>query len=128
MVLGMFAPLGALALLLAAASLAALLGTLVAQRVREIGVRRALGARSGSVARAVLAGAGTWGGIGTLLGIGLAYLLIAPLGQTLYGESQLGPGIVLAALVAMALVLAVAAAAPLRRALRIEPTEALREE
>lgn len=128
MVLGMFAPLGVLALLLAAASLAALLGTLVAQRVREIGVRRALGARSAGVAVTVLKGAGAWGALGTLLGIGLAFVMIAPLGQTLYGESQLGAGIVFAALLAMVAALAAAAAVPLRRALSIEPTAALRHE
>ncbi|HRQ65297.1 MAG TPA: ABC transporter permease [Xanthomonadaceae bacterium] len=128
MVLGMFAPLGALALLLAAASLAAVLGTLVAQRVREIGVRRALGAPSGSVIRSVLGASVRWGGIGAAVGVVLTFLLVAPLGQTLYGEAQLGPIVVLAALAAMALALALAAAAPLRRALKIEPTEALREE
>jgi putative ABC transport system permease protein len=128
MVLGMFAPLGALALLLAAASLAALLGTLVAQRIREIGVRRALGARGAGVAVTVLRGAGAWGAAGTLFGIGLAFVLIAPLGQTLYGESQLGAGIVFAALLAMMSALAAAAAVPLRRALRIDPTAALRHE
>ncbi len=128
MVLAMFAPLGVLALLLAAASLAALLGTMVAQRVREIGVRRALGAPGRSVIRSVLGGATLWGGAGALIGIGIAYLMVAPLGQTLYGEGMLGASSVVTALVVMALALAAAAAAPLRRALRIDPTEALRDE
>jgi putative ABC transport system permease protein len=128
MVLAMFAPLGVLALLLAAASLAALLGTMVAQRVREIGVRRALGAPGRSVIRSVLAGATLWGGAGALVGIAIAYVLVAPLGQTLYGEGMLGASTVVTALLIMALALAAAAAAPLRRALRIDPTEALRDE
>src|SRR3546814_5238622 len=56
MVLGLFTPLGVLALVLASAGLAALLGSLVTQRVREIGVRRALGASTGNVVRVVIGG------------------------------------------------------------------------
>src|SRR3546814_13550038 len=48
LVLSLFTPLGVLALVLASAGLAALLGSLVTQRVREIGVRRALGASTGN--------------------------------------------------------------------------------
>jgi putative ABC transport system permease protein len=128
MVLGMFAPMGALALLLTAAGLAALVGTLVSLRVREIGLRRALGAKPGQLLGSLIGGLARWGGIGTVAGIGLAIALLGPLGQTLYGESQVGLASVLGSFVALLGALALAVAAPLRRALRIEPTEALREE
>src|SRR3546814_5012503 len=90
MVLGLFTPLGVLALVLASAGLAALLGSLVTQRVREIGVRRALGASTGNVVRVVIGGLSVWAGVGALLGIGLALLLVGPLSQSLYGDSSLG--------------------------------------
>lgn len=128
LVLGLFTPLGVLALVLAATGLAALLGSLVTQRVREIGVRRALGASTGNVVRVVIGGLSVWAGVGALLGIGLALLLVGPLSQSLYGDSSLGALSVLATLAVMAAALASAAAAPIRRALRIAPTEALREE
>lgn len=127
LVLGLFAPLGILALVLAAAGLSALLGSLVAQRVREIGVRRALGAPAGGLIRTLLGGLGLWGAIGSVLGVGLAFVLIGPLSQTLYGDNHVGLLSVLGTLAAMAVVLVLASAGPVRRALRIQPTEALRE-
>ncbi len=128
MVLGLFAPLGGIALLLAAAGLAALLGSLVTQRVREIGVRRALGASTGNVVRVLTGGLALWAGVGAMLGIALALQLARPLSQSLYDESSIGSFSVLGTLAVMLAALACAAAVPLRRALRIAPTEALREE
>lgn len=128
MVLGLFAPLGVLALVLAAAGLSALLGSLVAQRVREIGVRRALGATAGGLIRTVLGGLGLWGGVGSVLGVVLAFVLVGPLSQTLYGDNHVGLVSVLGTLIAMAGVLLLAGAGPVRRALSIQPTEALRDE
>lgn len=128
LVLGLFAPLGAIAVVLASAGLAALLGTLVGQRVREIGVRRALGAPAGRVLRSLVAGLVGWALAGTLAGIALAPLMVVPLSQSLYGDSSLSATTILATVAVMALALLAAAALPLRRALRIAPTEALREE
>jgi len=128
MVLGMFAPLGALALVLTAAGLAALVGTLVTQRVREIGLRRALGASPRQILATLLGGLSRWGGAGAVLGIGVAFALLGPMSQGLYGENHVGIASIAGTFVALALALALAVAAPLRRALRIEPTEALREE
>lgn len=127
-VLGLFAPLGVLAVLLAASGLAALLGTLVAQRVREIGVRRALGASGSSVVRSLLGRLMAWGGVGTALGVVAAVLVSGPFSETLYGDAGLGAVAAVGALLAMMAGMAVAAAWPLRRALRVQPTEALRED
>jgi ABC-type antimicrobial peptide transport system permease subunit len=128
MVLGLFAPLGGIALLLAAAGLAALLGSLVTQRVREIGVRRALGASTGNVVRVLAGGLALWAGVGAMLGIALALQLASPLSQSLYDESSVGSFTVLGTLAVMLAALVCAAVVPLCRALRIAPTEALREE
>lgn len=128
LVLSLFTPLGVLALVLAAAGLAALLGSLVTQRVREIGVRRALGASTRNVVRVLIGGLSLWAGVGALFGIGLGLLLVGPLSQSLYGDSSLGALSIVGTLVVMVAALVGAAATPIRRALRIAPTEALREE
>ncbi len=128
MVLGMFAPLGALALVLAATGLAALLGGLINDRVREIGLQRALGATPAHVVRALLGGLARWGVIGALIGAICAVALIAPLGQSLYGESQIGPAVISGTFAALLAVFALAVSGPLRRALRITPMEALRHD
>gem|GEM_PF-1714050 len=128
MVLGLFAPLGALALVLAATGLAALLGGLINDRIREIGLKRALGATPVRVVRALLGGLARFGVVGALLGSVCAVALIAPLGQSLYGESQIGPAVIGGTLVALLLVFALAVSGPLRRALSITPMEALRHD
>lgn len=128
MVLGMFAPMGVLALLLTAAGLSALVGTLVSMRVREIGLRRALGAGPRQLIATLVGGLGRWGLAGAALGIGAAFVLLAPLGQTLYGDNLVGLSSIAGTFAVLGMALALAVAAPLRRALRIEPTEALRDE
>lgn len=127
-VLGLFAPLGLLAILLAASGLGALFGSLVAQRVREIGVRRALGAHGGRLARGLFGGLLLWGGSGAALGLVLALVGSRGMSQALYGDAGLGLPALLAALAVMSATLAVAAAGPLRRALRVPPTVALHAE
>jgi predicted permease len=127
-VLGLFAPLGLLAIVLAASGLGALLGSLVAQRVREIGVRRALGAHGGRLARGLFGGLLLWGGLGAGIGLVLALVGTRGMSQALYGETGLGVPALFAALAVMAVTLVVAAAGPLRRALRVPPTVALRAE
>ena len=128
MVLGLFAPLGALALVLAATGLAALLGGLINDRIREIGLMRALGATPARVVRALLGGLARWGAIGALLGAACAVALIAPLGQSLYGENQIGPAVITVTFAALLAVFALAVSGPLRRALRITPIQALRHD
>jgi predicted lysophospholipase L1 biosynthesis ABC-type transport system permease subunit len=128
MVLGMFAPLGVLALVLATTGLSALLGSLVNERIREIGLRRALGASGANVGRGLLGGLGLWGAAGALLGIAAAVALVDPLSQSLYGESQVGAVAISATLIVLLLALAVGVAGPLGRALRIDPLTALRSD
>lgn len=128
MVLGMFAPLGVLALVLATTGLSALLGSLVNERIREIGLRRALGATGASLGRGLLGGLGLWGSAGSLLGVAAAIALVDPLSQSLYGESQVGAMAIGATLIALLLALAVGVAGPLGRALRLDPLTALRSD
>ena len=133
---------GVLALLLAAIGLSGVLAHSVAQRTNEIGIRMALGAQSSNVLRLMI-----WQGmklvlsgvaLGTLSGYVLTRLLASQqvaslswLRQTaelLYGVKETDPAtllIVASLLVSIALI---ACWLPARRASRVDPIVALREE
>ena len=107
-------------LLLSATGIHALMSFTVARRTREIGIRAALGAAPGRIVRNIFARAFLQIGAGLVVGSGLAALV--GLGST---RQVL---LLLAANGVMLLVGMTACAVPLRRALRIDPTEALRAE
>jgi putative ABC transport system permease protein len=115
-------------LLLAALGLYGLVAYLVGRRTREIGVRVTLGARPLDVARLVL-GEGLRPAVtGVLLGLAAAIVATRLLTSLLFG---VGPGDALTLASASALLVAVAilaAALPLRRALRVQPAVTLREQ
>jgi hypothetical protein len=111
------------ALVFSAAGLYALMAVAVSRRTREIGIRIALGASPRRVLRTVFARAGRQLGGGILAGNGLI-LLIAWRADSLTAELVVSSVITS---VIMAAVGVLACAAPARRALRIQPTEALRQ-
>ena len=107
-------------LVLSATGIHALVSFTVARRTREIGIRAALGARPGRIVAGVFSRAFLQVGVGILIGSGLAALL----GM----RSPREVALLLAADAVMLIVGLAACAVPLRRALRIDPTEALRAE
>ena len=107
-------------LLLSATGIHSLMSFTVARRTREIGIRAALGASPGRIVRGIFSRAMLQISAGVVVGSGLAALL--GLGST----RQLV--LLLAADGVMLVVGLTACAVPLRRALRIDPTEALRAE
>jgi len=111
------------ALIFSAAGLYALMAVAVARRTREIGIRMALGANPGHVLRSVFARAGRQLGGGIIAGNGLI-LLLAWRADSLTTDLLISSA---TTSVIMAAVGVLACAAPARRALRIQPTEALRE-
>lgn len=119
---------GGVAALLAALGLYGVLSYWVERRRREIGVRAALGATPGDLVRRVLGDGARPVAVGLVLGLILA-LGAARLGQgLLYGVSAWDPmayGLAPPALAAIALL---AAWLPARRAGRLDPARALREE
>jgi predicted permease len=119
---------GVLAGLLAAMGIYGLLAFTVTQRTREIGVRMALGAEPHRVGTMLFAEVARLTGIGLLLGIPLAYGLSKLISSLLFDVHSFGFASIGAALVALATVAAIAAYAPSRRAMRIDPMEALRYE
>jgi predicted permease len=123
-----FSLFGILALLVAAVGLYSLLAFDVAERRREIGIRLALGASGGRIRGNVLSRAMGLAFVGVALGTAMAWLLAPYASDLLFQVSPRSPEVFAVA----ALVLLVAAAAagvlPARRAIRVEPTEALRTE
>jgi len=120
--------LGAIASLLALLGIFGLLAFTVAQRTREIGVRMALGARGLDVLRCVLGQYALPFGVGAGIGIILSVAATKVVRNILFGFIPLDPvsfgtGLVLFGVVALA-----ASIVPARRALRIDPSSALRYE
>jgi ABC-type antimicrobial peptide transport system permease subunit len=114
-------------MLLSAAGLYALMAFTVAQRRREIGIRLALGAQPGQLVAAVFRRAFWQIGAGSAAGMLAAYLVgrYVPIEQV--GGLPI-PGVLPGAAAFMLLVGVLASLGPVRRGLRIDPTEALRSE
>jgi predicted permease len=119
---------GVLALLLAAIGLYGVMAQSVSRRVREIGIRMALGARSTEVLGLVLRETAWMVGIGALVGIPAAFALTRLVTSFLYGLTPQDPlSIVVSTLVLFA-VTALAGYIPARRATKVDPMVALRYE
>jgi predicted permease len=119
---------GALALLLACVGLYGVISYVVARRTREIGIRLALGAQRTRVARLVLADAGLLVAAGTALGLGGAFGFARLVRSLLFGVSPQDPATLAGAVALLLAVTALAVLVPLRRALAVQPGEALRYE
>jgi predicted permease len=119
---------GLIALTLAAIGLGGMLAYAVARRTNEIGVRMALGAAAGDVVRMVLRDSLKIAGAGILIGLPFAYGIGTVLKTALFGLEPLDIRTVGISFVALLVVALVAAGLPARRASRIDPMTALREE
>lgn len=129
--LAVIAILGTVAILLSVIGLAGLAGYTVAQRTHEIGVRIALGARARDVIRAILApmsGPIVVGFVcGALGGAAVATVLRSGI-PTMSGINVFNPIPYVMALGFFAAVVAVSILVPGRRAIRINPSQALQHE
>ena len=118
----------AVALLLSAIGIGGLLGNVVTQRMRELGIRRALGAQAGDLRNLVMGNGLRLVGAGLLAGGVLSLVVGQAIRGFLYGVGPLDPltyGLSAAGLLAIALL---ASWAPAHRAGRVEPTEVMRAE
>jgi putative ABC transport system permease protein len=123
--IGVFA---AVAALLAIVGLYGVLATVVRQRTAEIGVRMAFGASRPSVFRLVVGQGLALAGVGVALGLGAAFVLTGVMRTMLVGVTPTDPVTFSAIAAGFLAVAAFASAVPARRASRLEPTAALREE
>ena len=119
---------GLLAGLLAVIGLYGVISYMVAQRRNEIGIRIALGAGRRSILSMVLRGAGKLIVAGLVVGTVLALLGARAASSLLFGLRPYDPATLIAAVVLLAGVSFLAAAVPARRAARLEPMKALRDE
>lgn len=119
---------GAVALLLAASGLYGLLAFTIAKGGREIGIRMALGARPKDVARLVTGRATRLALAGTAIGLALSWLGARFLERLLYGVSAYDALPYALTAVVLLVTALTASYVPARRASRIEPWKALRQE
>jgi putative ABC transport system permease protein len=123
-----FGVFGIVGLVLAGAGLYGVLSFAVAQRTREIGLRRAVGAESRDIVRAVTSRSAWQVGLGLAIGIALGVPWSMVLANEELGVSAFDPLLFGLVIGTMALAAAVSSLVPARRALGVEPMEALRWE
>ena len=124
----MMSALAALALALAAIGTYGVIAYTVATRTREIGIRMALGARPGELLRMLLGSGMKLTAAGLVVGLAGAFAAAQAMTSMLFGVAPQDPGTFVSVAVLIAAVAGFATYLPARRAMRIEPIQALREE
>jgi hypothetical protein len=114
--------------MLSMAGVYSMMSFLVAQRTREVGIRIALGAEPARVIRDVFARALRQVGVGTALGLAVGVAAANGPFALSDGVFQHGPGLMIGVAALIVVTGLIACGIPLKRALRIQPTEALRAE
>jgi putative ABC transport system permease protein len=125
LVIGSFA---GLSLLIAAVGIYGVLSFTVAQRTRDIGILSALGAQRATIVGMILRQSLTWTGAGLLLGLAAAAAMARYLTRLLFGLEPLDPATFGGAAALFTLVSIAATYLPARRAARVDPLTALREQ
>jgi putative ABC transport system permease protein len=119
---------GLLALLLSGVGIYGVISYTVAQRTREIGIRRVLGAHVGDVVRLVVGEGLLLGTLGVGIGLAAASAVMTWTSTLLFGVTAHDPATYAGVGAILLTVAAVASWIPARRALRVEPLVALRQE
>ena len=117
-----------LALLLAMVGVFGVIAYSVQQRVREFGVRIALGATTRQVLALVLGSAARTIGVGAVIGMAAAALLARSISAFLFGVEPLDPLTFVTVASVLAVTATIAAVVPAIRAARVDPVEAFRTE
>ena len=124
----MFMIFGLIALFLASVGLYAVMSFAVSRRIKEVGIRMALGAQARDVVRMIFR-QGAWQmGLGLLLGLGLAAAVANLMTIILFDVQPRDPSIFGSVVVVLAVAGMAACFMPARRATRVDPLVALRAE
>ncbi len=123
MLLGMFAAAG---LLLAVIGIYGVIAYAVVQRSKEVGIRRALGARNGDILGLILGQGLRLAWAGAVLGLAGAFALTRLMESLLFQVSSTDPFTFGAVALLLIVVAMTASYIPARKAARIEPAEVLR--
>jgi putative ABC transport system permease protein len=118
----------AVALLLAAVGITGVVSYSVTQRMPELGIRIALGARGMDVLGLVLRGSMKWVGAGLTLGIAGSFVITRLLGALLYGVRPTDPMVLGTVSLLLGTVALLASYFPARRAGRLDPIRTLRHQ
>jgi ABC-type antimicrobial peptide transport system permease subunit len=120
--------LGALAMMLAITGIFGMASYTVSKRMRELGIRVALGAQNQHVLRAALGRTVVLLGAGSVAGLVLGVAASRVLASIVYQASASDPLVILGVVSTMAFIGLLSAAIPARRALSAEPARLLRDE
>jgi predicted permease len=119
---------GLLAVIVAGTGVYGLSSFTVAKRSRELGIRRAIGARASQILITVLGRSGLSLCLGSGLGLLASVFVARLLSEVVYGASSTDPVVIASAVGFMLLIGIVSALGPARRALRLDPIQVLRQE
>jgi putative ABC transport system permease protein len=117
---------GVLALLMAAVGVFGVTELIVSERRPEIGIRLALGAQPAAVLRAIVTEGVFLACIGVAIGLAASLLLQPLLATQIFGIPAIDPATFVGVPILLIAVVALAGYVPARRALTIDPVEALR--
>lgn len=120
--------LGLLAGMLALTGIFGMTSYAVARRLRELGIRAALGAQRVQIFRAAIGRTVLLLGCGSIAGLLLGVLASKVLASIVYEATVYDPVVIAGALAAMIVIGAAAAAVPAQRAVQVDPAALLREE
>jgi predicted permease len=123
-IFGLFAGVG---LVLGAIGVYGVVAFGAAQRVKEIGIRMALGANAGAIQRLLVSYGLRYAALGAVVGTALALLASRVMRNAVYGVPTTDPVSFTVAPAVLAIVVAIASWIPARRAAAVDPTVALNE-
>ena len=117
-----------IALLLAAIGIYAVMSYAVSQRTHEIGIRMALGAQPRDIFNLIVKQGVGLTLVGILIGLAFAFVMTRAMSGLLYGISATDPLTYLGISLLLGLVALLACCVPTRRATKVDPIVALRNE